>query len=106
MTMLTPPTDCNSMPALRAEIDTLDRDLVALLAKRAGYIDRAIQLKQVNGWPARIPSRVEDVVTKVRQAADGQGLDPNLAETLWRQLIDWSITREAQVIGDTKDRAE
>jgi len=89
------------MDALRAEIDALDARLVALLATRADYIDRAIALKQTNGWPARIPERVEDVVSKVRSAANVGGLDPELAETLWRQLIDWSIAREAQVIRET-----
>jgi isochorismate pyruvate lyase len=89
------------MDALRAEIDALDKRLVALLATRAEYIDRAIALKQINGWPARIPSRVEDVVARVRSAAGAGGLDPELADVLWRQLIDWSIAREAQVIRET-----
>lgn len=99
MTLQTPPQDCHSMDALRAEIDALDRSLVALLAARAGYIDRAIDLKQINGWPARIPERVEKVVANARQTAEQQGLDPDLIEQLWRQLIDWSIAREAEVIG-------
>jgi isochorismate pyruvate lyase len=98
MTELTPPRDCQDMTALRAEIDALDRRLVALLATRATYIDRAIELKQENGWPARIPDRVEEVVSKVCQEAEGKGLDPKLIEALWRELIDWSIAREAQVI--------
>ena len=98
MTTLTPPENCESMQALRAEIDALDRDLVEMLARRATYIDRAIELKQANGWPARIPERVEDVVAKVCQTAEMQGLDPKLTEQLWRQLIDWSIAREARVI--------
>jgi len=83
------------MQELRDQIDALDKDLVALLAHRAGYIDRAIELKEINGWPARIPDRVEDVVSKVRQEAEAKGLEPDLVEKLWRQLIDWSIAREA-----------
>ncbi|WP_204113384.1 chorismate mutase [Shimia biformata] len=98
MTDRIPPKDCLDMGGLRDQIDLLDRDLVALLRDRAGYIDRAIELKQENGWPARIPSRVEDVVQKVRAAAVAQGLDAELAETLWRHLIDWSIDREARVL--------
>lgn len=101
MTQLTPPQDCRDMAAVRTEIDALDKRLVALLATRAEYIDRAIALKQINGWPARIPSRVEDVVARVRGEARIRGLDPELAELLWRQLIDWSIAREAQVIRET-----
>ncbi len=98
MTEPTPPANCASMEDLRAQIDLLDRKLVALLAQRAGYIDRAIALKQENGWPARIPARVEDVIAKVRAAAEDEALDPALVEALWRQLVEWSIAREARVI--------
>ncbi|WP_417474283.1 chorismate mutase [Leisingera sp.] len=98
MTEPTSPADCASMEDLRAQIDLLDRKLVALLAQRAGYIDRAIALKQENGWPARIPARVEDVIAKVRAAAEDKALDPALVEALWRQLVEWSIAREARVI--------
>ena len=86
------------MASLRLQIDRMDRELIALLAERAGYIDRAIQLKQANGWPARIPERVEEVVMNARAVAGGEGLDPDLIESLWRQLVDWSIAREARVI--------
>lgn len=98
MTALTPPRDCATMQALRSEIDALDRQIVTLLARRAGYIDRAAELKPGEGLPARIPARVEEVVARVRAEAVGVGLDPELVETLWRRLIDWSIAREAQVI--------
>ena len=87
------------MPALRAAIDALDARLVGLLALRAGYIDRAVSLKEAAGLPARIPDRVEEVVAKVRAAAEAEGLDPALCEALWRQLIEWSIAREARVLG-------
>ncbi|PID36641.1 MAG: chorismate mutase [Rhodobacterales bacterium] len=93
------PRECENMAELRVEIDALDRELVALLARRAGYIDRAAELKPGEALPARIPARVEDVVSKVRAAAQAAGLDPDLAERLWRQLIEWSIAREEVVLG-------
>ncbi len=101
MTTLNPPQNCKSMTDLRAEIDTLDASIVDLLVLRATYIDRAIELKPSEGLPARIPDRVEEVVGKVCNTARDKGLDPRLVESLWRQLIDWSIDREACVI-DTK----
>ncbi|MEP2783799.1 MAG: chorismate mutase [Pseudoruegeria sp.] len=87
--------DCHSMAELRDSIDHLDRELVHLLAQRAKYIDRAIELKPAEGLPARIPDRVEAVVQNVIETAKSDGLDSALAEHLWRQLIDWSIDREA-----------
>ncbi|WP_323038274.1 chorismate mutase [Gemmobacter sp.] len=93
------PADCADMGQLRAEIDRLDAALVALLAERSGFIDRAAQIKAGNGLPARIPGRVEEVVANVRRLAAAGGLAPDLAEDLWRRLIDWSIAREEAHLG-------
>ena len=87
-----------SMTDLRTQIDALDGALIDMLVDRAGYIDRAITLKQNENLPARINDRVEDVVQKVRAKADASGFDADLAETLWRHLIEWSIAREEKVL--------
>lgn len=97
---LRPPQDCATMSDLRVEIDALDAALVEMLAVRSGYIDRAVELKRIEDLPARIDARVEDVVAKVRGSAAARGLDPALAERLWRELIEWSIAREARTLGD------
>lgn len=82
------------MDELRQQIDRLDRDLVGLLAERAGYIDRAAQIKAECGLPARITDRVEQVVGNVRAHAAAAGLSEELVETLWRDLMEWAIARE------------
>lgn len=50
------PDACETMADLRAEIDIIDEELIALLARRAGYIDRAAQLKVREGLPP-VPPR-------------------------------------------------
>lgn len=87
------------MADVRVEIDRLDRSLVALLVERTGYVDRAAEIKSGIGLAARLEDRVEQVVANVRHHAAGQGLDPDLAESLWRRLIDWSIAREETKLG-------
>lgn len=94
-----PPEACADMGTLRAQIDDLDRELVARLAERARYIDRAAELKPGEGLPARIDARVEEVVARVRAEGVKDGLDADLVEALWRPLIDWSIAREERVLG-------
>lgn len=94
--MTTPQTD---MAPVRAEIDRLDRALVALLVERAACIDRAIAVKEEAGLPARITPRVDEVVANVRVAAAEGGLDVAFVEALWRQIIEWSIAREERVLG-------
>ncbi len=98
MTELTKPGDCNSMEELRHQIDKLDVKLIELLANRSEFIDRATELKKSNGMPARIPERIESVVSNARNAAEELDLDADLVEKIWRILIDWSIQREAEII--------
>lgn len=93
------PADCTTMAQIRAEIDRLDEDLVRLFAERAGYIDRAAEIKATVDLPARINDRVEEVVSNVRGHAETYGLPPELVEKLWRRLIDWSIAREESRLG-------
>lgn len=83
-----------SLADLRAAIDGIDRDLVALLAKRVGCLEKVIAVKARDNLPAAIPERVEAVVANVRSEAEAAGMPPDLAETLWRALIDWSIAYE------------
>lgn len=87
------------MAQIRAEIDRLDEALVKLFAERAGYIDRAAEIKAEVDLPARIEARVEEVVANVRRHAVAEGLPPDLVEKLWRRLIDWSIAREESRLG-------
>jgi isochorismate pyruvate lyase len=93
------PEECASMADIRAEIDRIDEALVTLFAERATYIDRAAEVKAEVDLPARIGSRVEEVVQNVRRHAEAQGLPPDLVEKLWRRLIDWSIAREENRLG-------
>jgi isochorismate pyruvate lyase len=95
-----PAAQVASMPELRTQIDAIDAELVRLLALRLEHIDRAAQLKKIEGLPARIPARVEEVVANVRARALKGGLDAELAEQIWRMLIDWSIEREMAMMSE------
>ena len=87
------PQDCASMDDVRVEIDRIDEHLVALIAERFGYVDRAWQLKN-NPADATVPWRIQQVIDKVKAQAVKHDLPEDLAETLWRQMIDWFIEYE------------
>lgn len=93
-----PPEACETMAELRAQIDRVDGELLSLLAQRAGYIDRAIVIKTRVNLPARIDDRVAQVIGNVRRGAVERGVDPDLAERVWTELIEWSIAHEEKVL--------
>jgi isochorismate pyruvate lyase len=83
------------MEEVRAEIDRIDSGLVDLIGERFAYVDRAWQLKQ-SPAEARVPWRIQQVIEKVRARAADQGLPPELAEALWRQMIGWFVQYEEE----------
>src|SRR5262249_6369688 len=87
------PETCDSMAELRLAIDALDARLVALLAVRQAYIERAAQLKSDRAQ-VRDPARIEDVVAKVIAEGRRAGLSAEIAEPVWRTLIEASIKHE------------
>lgn len=93
---MTEPALCRSMSDVRCEIDRVDRALVALLAERQAYIERAGQLKGARS-EVRDEARIEDVVAKVLAEARRAGLNPAIAEPVWRLLIERSIAYEFEV---------
>ena len=90
------PDACASLGELREAIDTLDARLVALLAVRQAYIERAARLKTARDQ-IRDPERVEEVVSKVIAEGKRTGLSAGIAEPVWRTLIDASIAHEFDV---------
>ncbi len=81
------------MADIRREIDRLDRALVALIAERQGYIERAAIVK-TNRYAVRDDARIEDVIAKVLVSAKAAGLSPDIAEPVWRMLVERSIAHE------------
>jgi isochorismate pyruvate lyase len=83
------------MTDIRREIDRVDRALVALMAERQAYIERAAELKSKRG-AVRDEARIEDVIAKVLAQAEKDGLNAAIAEPVWRALIERSIAYELE----------
>ena len=84
---------------LRRQIDALDSELVALLAKRQRCVERVIEIKRAEQLPARVPERIEEVLTRVRELAEAEKLEPDLAIALWREMIEQFIAFEERALG-------
>lgn len=82
-----------TMADVRHEIDRLDRTLVALLEERQSFMDAAARIKG-SRETVHDRARIEDVVRKVVDEAERQGLSPSIAEPVWRTLIDRCIAYE------------
>ena len=95
---------CSSMDEVRAEIDRLDRLLVRLLSERQRYIERAAEIKPDRST-VRDEARIADVIAKVLAEAGKVGLRADIAEPVWRTLIECSIAHEFQAFDAKPQRS-
>jgi isochorismate pyruvate lyase len=93
MSDILPPADCTTMTEVRAGVDEVDRQIVALLARRFGYMDAAARIKP-DREAVRDEWRKADVLAKVGAAAAAAGIDTLLLARLYEDLIETSIAHE------------
>ena len=92
---------CESMAVVRAEIDALDRQIVALLAGRLHYIDEAARIKQ-SREQVRDEARIADVLAKVEAEARRLGAEPKVVGAAYQALVEASIGHELDVFDRLK----
>ena len=93
MTDILDPQDCTTMTEVRAGVDDVDRQLVALLKRRFGYMDAAARIKPDRS-AVRDEWRKSDVLSKVDATAAEAGIDRALVGRLYEDLIETSIAFE------------
>lgn len=90
-------TTFSSLSDVRAEIDEVDAQLVALLKRRFAAIAAAPQFK-AGPHEARIDSRVDEVEANVRRVAEEVGFDPDRAGRIWQFMMDECIEFEGEIL--------
>ncbi|BCI71198.1 chorismate mutase type II family protein [Sphingomonas sp. S17] len=93
MTQILAGPDCTTMAEVRAGVDQLDRELVAMLARRFAYMDAAARIK-----PTRDRVRDEDrkaqVIEQARAEAQRLGVPETVVVEMWETLVEGSIAYE------------
>lgn len=88
-----PGPDCSTMTEVRAGVDQVDRELVALLARRFAYMDAAARIKPERGQ-VRDEARKRQVIDNARAHAAAAGLPEADVAALWDRLVEASIAYE------------
>ncbi len=78
---------------IRSEIDRVDNEIITLLSKRSAFVAAAGALKK-DEQRVRDPARVEQVIDKVRTKAASAGLDPAIAEEIYRTISGCFVRKE------------
>ncbi len=84
---------------IRTGIDRIDSDIIKLLSQRSALVSEAGKLKK-SASVVRDQERVEKVINKIKQIAVKEGLDPKIAEKIYRNIIDCFIDMEMKEFGE------
>lgn len=87
------PEDCQTMAEVREGVDALDRDLVALLATRFGYMRAAARIKPSRD-AVRDEARKAAVIAAAVAEAEASGIPADVIADIWERLVEGSIAYE------------
>lgn len=88
------PDACATLEEVRDEIDRLDHEVIAILAKRFAYVRAAAAFKP-SAAGVRAPERIASMLQQRRGWAMDEGLCPDAIERLFSDLIEYFTAEEA-----------
>ncbi len=86
-------TTCQSIEEVRANIDSIDCQIVSLIAQREGYVKQAAKFKKTTD-DVKAPQRVAQVIAKVTALAQSLGANSDVTEQVYRAMISSFINAE------------
>jgi len=89
------PEDCHSLNEIRWEIDQLDRDIIKKFSLRFGYVKAAAKFKTSKAT-VQATERFNSMLQQRRDWAEEEGLNPDVIEKLYRDLVEYFIREELQ----------
>ncbi len=78
---------------IRKHIDTLDSQLLELLAKRQYWVEQAGDIKQERD-KVYDEARVNEILDKIKQEAKQKGISEDIVLPLWEKLLQLSVAHE------------
>jgi len=95
------PDQCQTMTEVRAGVDDVDLRIVALIARRFGYMDAAARIK-ADRATVRDEARKAEVKARIDARAGKLGIDRALMARIYEDLIETSIAHEFVVYDELR----
>jgi len=88
-------SECKNMDDIRLEIDTIDKELISLISRRAKYVNKAADFKK-SETDVKAPKRVEQMLAQRKIWAEEQNINPSFIEKLFSDMVNYFINKEMQ----------
>lgn len=98
MTSLKEPKHCNTLEEVREQIDTIDKEIISLFAKRFEYVKEVVKYKNADIESIIAAKRRDEVLEKRKEWAQEKGLDPEIIGKIYSLLIEYFIQKELELV--------
>ncbi len=95
------PDECETMADVRKGVDTVDREIMALLGTRFGYMSAAARIKPTRG-AVRDEERKAQVIENAKKEAWKQNVPVGFVGEFWDRLVEASIAFEFEQWDQTR----
>lgn len=96
------PERCESIEEIREAIDDIDNEIIRLLGVRFSYVKEIVKFKNKDRDSIIARERYNEVLENRRKLAVDNGLNPDLIEKIYRNLIDHFINMEIEIAEKSK----
>jgi isochorismate pyruvate lyase len=87
------PKDCSNIEEIRQEIDEIDQQIIVAFGKRFEYVKAAAKFK-TSETSVKAPERVKSMLHQRRLWAEEHGLNPDVIEKLYQDLVNYFMAEE------------
>ncbi len=94
------PSHCKSIDDIRKAIDAIDMEIISLLGKRYRYVKEVVRFKEPTEESIIAKNRFNSVIASRKELAKKEGLDPDIVETIYKELLHHFISEERKLIKD------
>ena len=94
------PSHCKSIEEIRKAIDTIDKEVINLLGKRYSYVKEVVRFKEPTEESIIARERFDSVIASRRRMAAEAGLDPDIIERIYRDMLNHFISEERKLISN------
>lgn len=92
------PLECTNISEVRNEIDNIDREIIRLISTRFEYVKEVVKYKDNTATAIEASDRKMAVMRTRREWAEEKGLNPNVIENIYSQLVQYFIDEEKKII--------
>lgn len=92
------PDKCETIEEIRTAIDKIDSEIIQLLGHRYGFVKEIIRFKEPTEESIVAKERFNAVLSSRRKMAEEVGLNPDIIEKIYRDLLNHFIAEELKLI--------